>query len=268
MVLEALLNPSYLVNSYLRLGIVGAFYALIAGFLAYLMFRPYASIVMVFFTIMVCIPFMYALLKKEEEEDDRLVSEVNFIDEYQHVTLGLVALFLGVTAGYLVLYLVLPGPVHATLFSAQESTITAINGNMVTGGYFLEIFFNNLSVLGLSLALAFLYGFGAITIIVWNSSVLAAALGHFITTKTLATNGLLAGFQGLFRYLLHGIPEIAAYLVAGLAGGIISFAIINHHVGTKRWRKIVYDAGQLAVLSILLLVIGALVEVFITPWFY
>jgi uncharacterized membrane protein SpoIIM required for sporulation len=268
MVLEALINPKHMPKSRWRLGIIGVFYAFVAGVLAYYMFQPYASIVMVFFTVMLCIPFMHTLIKTEEEKEESLLTEKSFIDEYGHVVMGLIMLFVGVTIGYLLLYFIAPAPMQTQLFSAQQETISAINGNIVAGGIFTEIFLNNLFVLGISLAFAFLYGFGAITIIIWNSSVVAAALAGFIMANAQKATTIGAGIWGLFRYLAHGIPEIASYLVAGLAGGIISVAVINHEFGTKKWGKVIRDATQLAVLSILLVIIGALIEVFITPWFY
>jgi uncharacterized membrane protein SpoIIM required for sporulation len=264
MVLESLLDPRKISKSYIRLGVVGAFYAIVAGLLAYYMFRDNASIVMVFFTVMACIPFMYSLMKAEENKEESLLTEKSFMSEYGHVLMGLLTLFIGVTLGYLALFLIVSEPVQATLFSAQQSAITSINGRITFEGPLADIFINNLSVLGLSIVFAFLYGFGAITIIVWNSSVVAAAIGNFMVAK----GGMAVGLWAFIRYMIHGIPEIAAYLIAGLAGGIISVAIINHDIGTKKWKKVVIDAMQLVVLSILLIMISALIEVFVTPWLY
>jgi len=67
------------------------------------------------------------------------------------------------------------------------------------------------------------------------------------------------------RYIVHGIPEITAYFVAGLAGGIISVAVIRHDFGTDKFRKILMDSVDLIVIAILLLVFSAIVEVFVTP---
>ena len=70
---------------------------------------------------------------------------------------------------------------------------------------------------------------------------------------------------GLFRYAPHGIPEILAYFVAGLAGGIISTAAIRHDFGTKKYINIIMDSAVLLLLSLFLLVISAWLEVYITP---
>jgi uncharacterized membrane protein SpoIIM required for sporulation len=122
---------------------------------------------------------------------------------------------------------------------------------------------------------AFLYGAGAIFILTWNASVIAAAIGNFIRTNlvTVAERAGLAKvasyFQitslGLLRYLLHGIPEITAYFIAGLAGSIISVAVIREKFGTKQFEKIILDSSDLILISILILIVSALVEVYITP---
>ena len=65
--------------------------------------------------------------------------------------------------------------------------------------------------------------------------------------------------------MIHGIPEIAAYFVAGLAGGIISVAVIRHDFGTKRFKHILFDSLDLIVISIFILLVAAAIEVFITP---
>ena len=67
------------------------------------------------------------------------------------------------------------------------------------------------------------------------------------------------------RYLIHGIPEISAYFTAGLAGGIISVAVIKHHFKQEKFWHVLYDSISLIILAIIILFIAALIEVFITP---
>ena len=69
----------------------------------------------------------------------------------------------------------------------------------------------------------------------------------------------------LFRYMTHGVFEILAYFTAGLAGGIISVAIINNDLIGNYKSKILKDAIDLILLSVAFLIGGAIVEVFITP---
>jgi uncharacterized membrane protein SpoIIM required for sporulation len=64
------------------------------------------------------------------------------------------------------------------------------------------------------------------------------------------------------------VPEIAAYFVAGLAGGIISIAIIRHDFGTKKFEHILLDSADLFLLSIGLLLVAGILEVWVTPVFF
>ncbi len=66
-------------------------------------------------------------------------------------------------------------------------------------------------------------------------------------------------------YFAHGLPEIIAYFVAGLAGGILSFAIMKEKFGSKAFRKISLDAANLVVFAIIILILAALIEVFVSP---
>ena len=73
---------------------------------------------------------------------------------------------------------------------------------------------------------------------------------------------------GFLRYFLHGVPESAACVVVGLAGGIMSVASANHDILSRKCKIIVSDALKLVIIAALLLIMGALIEVYITPSFY
>ena len=63
----------------------------------------------------------------------------------------------------------------------------------------------------------------------------------------------------------HGIPEIFAYFIGGLAGSIISVAVIREKFGTKNFEKVVLDSSDLVLIAVLILILAAFIEVFITP---
>ena len=65
--------------------------------------------------------------------------------------------------------------------------------------------------------------------------------------------------------MTHGIFEIAAYFIAGLAGGIISIALIKHNLQENR---VLIDSLDLVLISVGFLIVAALIEVFITPLFF
>ena len=71
--------------------------------------------------------------------------------------------------------------------------------------------------------------------------------------------------MGLSRYLLHGIPEIGAYFVAGLAGGLISIGTIKYQMNDRNFSRLMKDVLFLVFVAILLIVFSAIIEVSISP---
>jgi len=217
------------------------------------------------------IPLIYNTVKLEEKKDLLEEKETVLLKEHARALSFLVFLFLGITISLTVWYIVLPGNITQSLFSVQTKTIAEIN-SQITGGVvaqlrlFVKIFFNNTKVMIFCLLFSFIYGVGAIFILTWNASVIAAAIGNFIRSNMSTVSSYFAiAPLGLLRYLLHGIPEIIAYFTAGLAGGIISIAIIRHDFGSKKFEHIILDSTDLMILAILVLFIAAVMEVWITP---
>jgi uncharacterized membrane protein SpoIIM required for sporulation len=64
-------------------------------------------------------------------------------------------------------------------------------------------------------------------------------------------------------FLKHGLLEMAGYFVAGLAGGILSVAVIRHHYSTPKFRKIVIDSLWMFGAAVVIILIAGLVEVFL-----
>ena len=183
-------------------------------------------------------------------------------------------LFLGFVIAFAFWYIVLPNSAGQN-FNFQIRTFCAINspsnfqqcvgnyGASVTGaatktGAFLSIFANNISVLIFTLIFSLAFGAGAVFILVWNASVIAAGIGIF-------AKGNLGQLPiGFLRYMIHGIPEIAAYFVGALAGGIISVAVVRKDLKGERMWRILEDALILLIIAIVILLVAAFVEVYIT----
>lgn len=259
---------------------IGLLYSSIALFLALWIFRQQASLVTIFLTVLASVPLLYNTIKYEEKKSTFIESERTLLREHFRALSFIGFLFLGFTISFTIWYIVLPNSLVNDLFQVQTQTIVEIN-NKVTGNWQQSvnllgvIFLNNLKVLIFCLLFSFLYGVGAIFILTWNASVIGVAIGNFIRSELSKVTNLI-GFDnfakyfntisiGLFKYSIHGIPEIFAYIVAGLAGSIISVAMIRHDFGTKKFENILLDSSSLIILSICLLILAALLEVFITP---
>ena len=280
MVLESLLNPLSAEKKPWEMFFIGLLYSSVAILLSLWIFREQASLIMVFFTVMACIPIVYNTMKLEEKKDLAIAKERALLKEHNKAIVFLMFLFFGITVSFVVWYIFLPPETLNLVFDTQIATIQAINNQVSGNAYqqfstFSKILLNNIKVLAFAILFAFIYCAGAIFILTWNASVIGAAVGNFIRSN-MSQYASLIGFErfstyfnvasvGLLRYTLHGIPEILAYFYGGLAGGIISVAIIKKHYKDEKFSHVLFDISELLVISIAFLLVAAFIEVYITP---
>lgn len=280
MVLESLITVKNAEKKPLRMIMLGMLYATVAVFLALWIFKEQASLVAVFLTVLASVPIMYNIITFEEKEDIELKNEAKMLRSHERALLAFFYLFMGFVIAFSVWFILLPTSFVQQLFSTQIMTINSINAKAITAQatslkLTLDIIINNLKVLFFCIFFSFFFGAGAIFILTWNASVIAAAVGNFIRSnivKYAANSGLIkvaAYFHAftiaLLRYMTHGTFEILAYFVGGLAGGLISVALIKHEPGDKMFNKVLIDASYLVMISIVLVLIAGLIEVYITP---
>jgi len=279
MVFEDLIGPISARRHPLKLFFYGVVFAIISVVFSLWIFPEQASLVMVFLVVFMVMPLMYFTLRDEEEWDWRGYSEKRLFYEHSKAIRFLLFLFIGFVVGFSLFYLFLPDDTVRQLFSVQLDTISNINGSITGGTVELEtlsiILSNNIRVLLFTLLFALFFGAGALFILAWNASVISAAVGTFFR-NAIADSANLFGFSkaavyfhffsiGILRYLTHGIFEIAAYFFGALAGGILSMNIIRHGFGNRNFKKVLTDTVLLAFVALVLLLVGALIEVFITP---
>jgi uncharacterized membrane protein SpoIIM required for sporulation len=118
---------------------------------------------------------------------------------------------------------------------------------------------NNFGVLILTLIFSLIFGAGAIFILAWNASVISAAIGIF-TRYDIKDIPF-----GLMRYMVHGFPEIAAYFITALAGGMFGVGVARHGIGDKKFMKVMTHVGILLLIAVGTLIVAALIEVYFTP---
>lgn len=262
--------------------IIGFLYASIGLFLSLLVFAEHSSLVMIFLTAMACIPLMYETIKYEESKYLEFPKEKRLLFEHSKALLFLLCLFLGAAIAYAVWYIFLPASLSITVFNTQSATIASLNqkvmGHAIHFGVLGKIFLNNVKVLIFCIIFSFIFGSGAIFILMWNASVIGVALGNFFRLRIAEYSNALGLEQvssyffiislSVLRYAIHGIPEIFGYIVAGLAGGMISVAIIRHDLGTKDFERVILDVSNMILLSLFIIFIAALLEVYVTPVFF
>lgn len=279
MVLESLLSPVYAEKKPFYSLMLGFVYGILALILAMWIFEDHASLVMVFLAVVAALPLIYKLLIYEEEKDLTATSERSLLREHSKALTAMMMIFIGMAIAFTVLYVFLPEQMATQVFKVQTQTIANLNqqvtGQVTQPTLLSKIFLNNVKVMIFCILFSFIYGSGAIFILTWNASVIGAAAGNFIRTHLaqyaeavgLHKLGafLYVGSLSVLRYAIHGIPEILAYFVAALAGGIISVSIIRKDYKTKGFQKILLDVSDLVLIAVLILFVAALLEVFVTP---
>lgn len=277
-----LINPRKAERRPWEMFFVGLFYATIAFLVVNWVFgqdavlTKYQGVLIVAFTVMFSMPFVYYTLRFEEKKITPDSGMISLLKEHEHALMTFLWLFLGFVIAFSFWYIVLPGS-HS--FSAQIETYCVINrpsnfqqcvseysGNTTVGTglvtsqeRLLTIFSNNIYVLIFTLIFSLLMGAGVIFILAWNASVIAAAVGIF------SNSSLYALPEGLARYAIHGIPEIASYFIVAIAGGLVSVAVIKHEFGTEKFWEVLQDSLNLVIVAVVVLFIAALLEVYVTP---
>jgi len=277
------MNPKKADRESWEMFFVGLFYASLAIFLVNWIFSQdavlfkYSGILVVTFTVMFSMPFMYYSIKNQEEKNTETTGHLRLLKEHSKALTSFMWLFLGFVVAFSFWYITLNS---TQSFRAQIETYCMINrpanfeecvtqygvkGIAKTTAFLtarekiVSIFANNIYVLIFTLVFSLIFGAGAIFVLAWNASVIAAAVGIF------SRSSLKSLPLGIARYMIHGVPEIGAYFIGALAGGIISVSIIKHEVGTERFWKILQDSLNLIIIAVILLFIAALIEVFVTP---
>ncbi len=283
--LESLVNPKRVVKGSWKMFFIGLIYASLSLLLVHLFFSKdtvlsqYSGMIVVTFCVMFSLPFMYFIIKNQEEEDEKIVGFLGVWKIHKDAIYALMWLFLGFIIAFSFWYIVMH---NATLFNAQLETYCMINspGNIerciseysFTGSSistsatnevrFLSIIENNIYVMIFTLVFSLIFGAGAIFVLAWNASVIASAVGIFAKYRISEIP------LGIVRYMIHGFPEIAAYFITALAGGMFGFGIMRHGIKDKRMLRVLENVALLLFLAIIVLVIAALIEVYLTPLFF
>ncbi len=281
--LESLINPKRIEKGAWKMFFIGLIYGSLSLLLVDWFFSgdivlsKFSGMIVVTFCVMFSLPFMYYLIKQEEEEDESVEGFFTVWKVHKDAIYAFMWLFLGFVISFSLWYMILG---ESNLFNAQVETYCMINspGNIegcvakysientaiATGAAtkemrLLSIIENNIYVMIFTLIFSLIFGAGAIFVLAWNASVISAAVGIF-------TNYSIAEIPfGMIRYMIHGFPEIAAYFITALAGGIFGVGVIRNGIKDQKFLRIVENVVVLLFISIIILILAAIVEVYFTP---
>ncbi len=282
--LESLVNPKRLEKGPIKMLLIGILYASLSLLLVHWFFSKDAvlseasGMIVILFCIMFSLPFMYFIIKKEEKEDEEVAGFFRVWKIHRDAIFALMWLFVGFIIAFSFWNIILQ---DANLLNFQLQTYCQINspnnlenclnqylgnsdstGAAIRGLHFLSIIENNVYVMIFTLIFSLIFGAGAIFILIWNASVISAAIGIFAKYQI---NRIPLG---LARYMVHGFPEITAYFITALAGGIFGIGIIRHGIKDKRFMKVLENVFILLFIALVILVIAAVIEVYFTPIFF
>ncbi|MEK6875316.1 MAG: stage II sporulation protein M [Nanoarchaeota archaeon] len=248
-------------------------------FSADIVLSQYSGMIVVTFCVMFSLPFMYKMIKREEEEDEEVEGFFSVWKMHKDALYAFMWLFLGFIVAFSFWFILLQ---NSSLLNAQIQTYCMINspGNIdncvaqydftrqisSTGAItkelrFLSILENNVYVMIFTLVFSLIFGAGAIFVLAWNASVISGAVGIFTKYKISEIP------LGVVRYMIHGFPEIAAYFITALAGGIVGVGVIRNGIRNRKFLRILENSIILLFIAILILIVAAAIEVYITPLF-
>jgi uncharacterized membrane protein SpoIIM required for sporulation len=217
----------------------------------------------VLFVILPSSYFITHLLKKEELLEEEYIREHHekfFWVRHEKDIMVMMFFFLGLTMAFAFWSFIMP----ESLFQIQMAKINQIKGisSGVTGAalnneaFFIQILTNNLQVMLFSLFFSFIFGAGMVFIIAWNASILGVYVGAKLSETVWHIPLVTLGF------LPHGIPEIAGFVTAGLAGGLLSAAFIRNR-DSRMLKIIIFDSAKILGIAVSLIFMAAAIEVYL-----
>lgn len=253
MVLESLISEKTLRENPLLSFFYCSIISIISVYISFVIFKEFVGVFVTFFITITIWPVIRKLIKANMKKSIYRFKD-NFIERHYETFKTFSIVFFGVLFGLTSLFLFLPEEIVNEIFEQQFQTIEQIRGSFVFGKGFLRIFLNNFSVLTLTFILAFIYE-GFLFVFIWNITILAAAIGMFINSYGIT--GLLLGF---ITFLPHGIFEFIAYFLGSVCGALLSSYFLKEKYASK---YILLDSLRLYIFSSILLIIGAIIEIFI-----
>jgi len=249
--------------------ILGAVYVFVAFFTSKIFFPTMISVSMLFLVTLLLVPTVLKLIYVEEKRESRDGSR-NFLRDHRDVFEIYLFLFIGIFVALIFL-----GLFYGTqnfdyqlkflqnqegLSSELVKTKTEM-GIVISPSNFFALLQSNLTVIIVSFLLSFFYGAGAMFLIVLNASVFSTFIMFIM--KELPT--VINKTSILLIFMVHTVPELFGFLLAAVAGGVLSKALLQEKFLSDRFRNVVKDSFLIFFLAVVIIIIAALLETYVTP---
>ena len=263
--LESLINPAKLEKGPWKMFFIGLLYASLSILLVKWFFSNdavlynFSGIIVVTFCVMFSLPFMYYLIKIEEKEDEETTGFLSVWKVHSDAIYAFVWLFFGFIIAFSFWYMINSPDSIENCVQHYAFDKIGPTGAATKTARLLSIISNNVYVMIFTLIFSLIFGAGAIFILAWNASVISTAIGIFTQYQI---NEIPIGVA---RYMIHGLPEVAAYFITALAGGIFGVGIIRNGFANYRFLHVLENVVILLFISIMLIVGAGIIEVYLTP---
>jgi len=265
MVFEQFLELKNLKRHLLFVFLLGFTYAVFGFAVARLFFSSSVSIVILFTTTLLLVPAITKIIDREEEIESKEGLR-HFFRNHTTIIEVYVILFLGIFLAFFVIGFF--GKLDDTFsyqlnflekseqLSTEKIAEFGSEEYSPTFSNFLGLVSYNLFIAIICFVLSLFYGAGALFLVTLNASVFATFIVFVVKNI-----GKIAVF-GLF--LIHLIPELSGFLIAAIAGGVISRAIMHERFRSRGFRNVMKDALVLFLIAVGFIIVGALLEMFVT----
>ena len=247
---------------------IGIAYVFIAFFTSKIFFPKIISVATLFLVTLLLVPTIIKLLG-DEERRERRDGTSNFFRDHKDIFEVYIFLFLGIFAGALILtmFTSLSNFEYQADFLKNSERLSSevVKEKLATGitpslNAFLGLLENNLLVILICFFLSLFYGAGAMFLIVLNASIFATFVAFVMRELPTITNK--AALLGIFS--IHMIPELFGFLLAAIAGGVISKAIMREKFFSEKFHNVMKDSFFLFIIAAGVIVLAAFLETYVT----
>lgn len=268
MVFEQLYATKWLERKTFYAFLMGLAYSVIGITSAIAIFPEDPGLAAVAFTSLILLPSMIRLLSVEEKQA-ALRKKFNLsvlCRDHKDIFKIYFFMFLGILLVFSFFSLVLPSLATSHLFEEQVSILTLSGKAVWNPPLFWDILTNNFAVLSFCIIFSLVYGAGAIFLITWNASVWGVVFGVVAKNSAFVTgqNPFIYFILTIVAVSLHMFLEASSYFLGAISGGIISEATLREAPFSKKFRQILQDGLIIFFIAVLVLIIAAFIEVFVT----
>ena len=247
------------------------FFLTLVGFVSsVLIFSKHSSITHVLITTILLLPILRREIKREEKKESKLGTK-KFYKNHKSIFKVFFFVFIGVFLAYAIISLAMvffPRQIMITheyqisfIEDSEILTASMLSKDINFASVTIKLIIQNLLLILICFMLSLFYGSGGMFLITLNASIFATFL---IESMKLFQD--FGSYSAVFIvYLLFWfIPVTLSFLLAAISGGVMSKALIHEKFHSKRFNNVIKDGFVLLLASLVIIVIGGVLQVLFT----